>query len=239
MQMRWVLGGACAAAAILMIVLGVVLDEDMAGGAIGVLGNVGAEILGLALTVAIIDWLIERKKYNEAVQRLAWQTLHDVDHAFWVWQGGRREFHLDELVALLGVASKDDPLPAFTEELFVNLGIRASDNLRLQPRLMERDRRLKSAMRSLAGLAQLREAKGLIDSGYIIEGLQSAATNLAAVLGQHTHQGEFTAAKSFRDASIEAQRKRYRGSLHETIQQSASSAVVTELSSEIMIGPPR
>jgi hypothetical protein len=238
MQTRWVLGGGFGLAAIIMIVLGVVLDADKGAAGIGVLGNLGAEILGLACTVAIIDWLIERKKLNEQVTRMAWQTLHDVDHAFWVWQGGRREFHLDELASLLNVATKDDPLPDFTEELFINLGIRASDNLRLQPKLMTHDRRLKAAMRSLAGLAQLREAKSLVNPQYIVDGLQAALENLAAVAGQSPHHGEFGAAKSFRDPSVEAQKLRYRGSLHETIARADSQkSQVAEGTSEIFTIP--
>jgi len=236
MQTRWILGGTVAVVAVIMMTLGVVLDADRTAGAVGLLGNVGAELLGLAATVAIIDWLIERKKHHEHVQRLAWQTLHEVDHAFWVWQGGRREFHLDELAALLNVAGPDDPLPSFTEELFVNLGIRASDNLRLQPRLMEHDRRLKAAFRSLAGLAQLREAKSVVDTGYLIEGLKTAVRGLAEVTGQSPHPGEFTAAKSFRDASRDAQRRRYRGSLHESLAR-AEQQEATETSSEIFIAP--
>ncbi|MEM7755964.1 MAG: hypothetical protein AAF297_10055 [Planctomycetota bacterium] len=238
MQMRWVLGGTVAGVAVIMMTLGVVFDADKSAGVIGLLGNVGAELLGLAATVAIIDWLIERKKYNEQVQRLAWQALHDIDHAFWVWQGGRREFHLDELFALLNVAEPTDPLPAFTEEMFINLGIRSSDNLRLQPRLMEHDRRVKAAFRSLAGLAQMREAKSVVDQSYLIEGLRTAVTVLAEVTGQRPHLGEFTAAKSFRDPSEKAQQLRYRGSLHESIARH-SEPMATEMSSEIYVSPQR
>ncbi|MBZ0171693.1 MAG: hypothetical protein K8E66_04870, partial [Phycisphaerales bacterium] len=135
MSTRMALALGCTIVAIVMIASSVVFSVDKTAELIGMLSNLGAEILGLALTVAIIDWLLERKRLNEQVQHLAWRMLHDLDHAFWVWQGGRREFHLDELMSLLDMAAKDDPLPKFTEELFINLGIRASDNLRLQPKL--------------------------------------------------------------------------------------------------------
>jgi hypothetical protein len=224
MSTRMMLALGCTLVALVMVGTGVVLAEDKGAELIGMLGNLGAEMLGLALTVAIIDWLLERKRLNEQVQHLAWRMLHDVDHAFWVWQGGRREFHLDELMALLEMASKADPLPKFTEELFINLGIRASDNLRLQPRLMAHDRRLKASLKSLAGLAQIREARNLVDAGYIIEGLRSAVSNLAELTGQHPHKGEFGAAKSFRDPSYDAQYRRYRGSLHESIMRQEAGA---------------
>lgn len=213
------------AAAVVMIAVEFVLVlTGLASGSIadtigGMLGNLGSEIIGLALTVAIIDWLIERKRTHEQVRQLAWQMLHDVDHAFWVWQGGRREFHLDELVALLNIANPKDPLPQFTEEMFINLGIRASDILRLQPRLMAHDRRLRAAMKSLSGLAQIREAKNLVDANYIIDGLKNAVANLAEMTGQNPHAGEFAAAKSFRDPTEEGQARRYRGSFIDPYQQ--------------------
>ena len=122
-------------------------------------------------------------------------------------------------MSLLELASKEDPLPRFTEELFINLGIRASDNLRLQPKLMAYDRRLKAALKSLSGLAQIRETKNIVDAGYILGGLRAAVANLAELTGQTPHQGEFAAARSFRDASLDAQQRRYRGSLHESIMR--------------------
>ncbi|MEM7622942.1 MAG: hypothetical protein AAF235_07025 [Planctomycetota bacterium] len=224
-----------------LIFMGVGVVFDAAGWQVGLLalaGNVGAEILGLALTVAIIDWLIERKKITEEAHRLAWQMLHDLDHAFWVWQGGRREFHLDELVALLGVADPKDPMPQFTEELFINLGIRASDTLRLQPRLMNHDRRLRASMKSLSGLAQIREAANIVDANYVIDGLRNAVRNLADVTGQNPHSGEFGAARSFRDPSEPAQIRRYRGSLADTIMRDDMLRKMTKTPGEQGMGVP-
>lgn len=215
MKARWALAIGLGGVSIGLIAGSYILEPDLGS----LLGNIGAEVVGLALTVAIIDWLIERNRLNEAVRQLAWQMLHDMDHAFWVWQGGRREFHLDELVALLNVADPKDPMPQFTEEMFINVGIRASDKLRLEPKLVAHDRRLRASLKSLSGLAQIREAKNLVDANYIIDGLRAASTNLAEVLGQHPHSGEFAAAKSFRDPSEEAQLRRYRGSLHESIMR--------------------
>lgn len=219
MNLRIVLAGSCSLVAISMMAASVYFSEDRMDAFLGALVDVGAGILGLAFTVAIIDWLLELKRLREQIQQLAWRMLHDLDHAFWVWQGGRREFHLDELMALLDMANKDDPLPRYTEELFINLGIRASDNLRLQPRLMAHDRRLKAALKSLSGLAQIREAKSIVSASYIIGGLKTAVTNLAEITGQLPHKGEFAAAKSFRDPSLEAQLRRYKGSLHESIMR--------------------
>lgn len=232
MNIRFALAAGCTVVAIVMITTGILLSASRGDEMISMLGNLGSEILGLAFTVAIIDWLLERKRLNEQTQHLSWRMLHDVDHAFWVWQGGRREFHLDELMALLEIAGRDDPLPKFTEELFINLGIRSSDNLRLQPKLMAHDRRLRAALKSLSGLAQIREARSIVNSSYIIDGLKSAVNNLAEMTGQMPHQGEFGAARSFRDPSIEAQTRRYKGSLHESIMRQTMPGSDTEPSSD-------
>jgi len=218
MHTRTVLAIGLSVFAAMVLAVSVVLDEaGLAGSFGGLLGNLGTEVVGLVLTVAIIDWLIERKRIAEEVQRQAWQMLHDLDHAVWVWQGGRREFHLDELMALLNVAEPTDPMPAFTEELFINLGIRASDTLRLQPKLMNHDRRLRAALRSLAGLAQIREARSIVDSNYVLEGLKAAVSNLAELTGQSAHTGEFGVARELRDPTEDAQAKRYRGSMHDAM----------------------
>ncbi len=50
--------------------------------------------------------------------------------------------------------------------------------------------------------------------------------------GQTPHQGEFAAARSFRDPSIEAQTRRYKGSLHESIMRQGANAFENEPSSE-------
>ena len=177
------------------------------------LGNLGAELIGIALTVAIVDWLIERKRLREQSQQFAWRLLHDMDHALWVWQGGRREFHLDEMVSLLRLAQSSDPFPATTQDLFINLGVRASDMIRLHTRLMTFDKRLKKACSALGSLSQLRESRGSLDTAYVIDAVRQGVSQLAAVTGQTVHEGEFGVARAFRDPTLRAQEQRYRGTM--------------------------
>ena len=94
MTTRIALALGCTILAILTIVTGVLLSTDRSAEIVSMFGNLGAELLGLALTVAIIDWMLERKRLNEQVQHLAWRMLHDVDHAFWVCRGGGASFIL-------------------------------------------------------------------------------------------------------------------------------------------------
>lgn len=212
---RWHLVIALGSASLLCIIL-VTVAKAIAGDSVGTtmmeLGlNLGAEIMGIAMTVAVVDWLIERSKLREEAQRIAWATLHDMDHAVWVWQGGRREFHLDELVAILSLVKEDDPLPVFTKNLFANLGMRASDTLRLQSRVFRQHRKLKNALTYLSGLAQIRELENIVSPSYIVQSLQSSVAILAGLTGQGMHPASFGVVKAFRDPGLEAQQARYRG----------------------------
>lgn len=179
--------------------------------------NLGSEVFGIALTVAIVDWMIERSKLREEAQRIAWAMLHDIDHAVWVWQGGRREFHLDELMALLDMVEDSDPVPPFTQNLFGNLGVRASDTLRLQQRVFRVHRGLKHAMTYLSGLGQIRELDRLMPPSFIVEALKSSIEQLARVTGQGLHPTSFGVARTFRDPTQKAQETRYRGVEVETL----------------------
>lgn len=173
--------------------------------------NLGSEIIGITITVAIVNWLIERSKMREEAQRIAWSMLHDIDHAVWVWQGGRREFHLDELVAILDLIEPTDRVMPFTQNLMANLGVRAADTLRLQSGLMRVHVRLKHAMTYLSGLGQIRELNTIATPSFIVDAIKSAITNLAHTTGQQIHTGQFGVARTFRDASPTAQESRYKG----------------------------
>ncbi len=72
--------------------------------------NLGTEIVGIVMTVAIVEWFFERRRLQNRGRQLAWDFLHAVEHAVWVWQGGPREMDSDEVRGLLN-AVRDDPLP--------------------------------------------------------------------------------------------------------------------------------
>lgn len=206
---RWMLAGVLGAVALVTAIVSAVLQGR--GALLDLLPNMVAEFVGLALTVALVDWLIERAKMAEEAQRMAWSTLHDIDHVVWVWQGGRREFHLDEMYALLDMVQESDPIAETTQELLANLGVRASDNLRLQAKLLRRHRKLRTAIKSLSGLAQIREIRRLVDSRYAVDSLRTSMVQLSEITEQEIHHGQFGAAKGLRDASLEGQTRRYLG----------------------------
>lgn len=206
---RWLLAAGLCGIAVVMT--GVSVWMDGVASLKELLPNMAAEIVGLAMTVALVDWLIERSRLADEAQRMAWAMLHEIDHVVWVWQGGRREFHLDEMFALLEMVKEDDQMTESTQELISNLGIRASDNLRLQPRIMRRHTKLRTAMKSLSGLAQIREIKRLVNARYTVDSMQTAIKLLSDLTEQEIHLGQFGAAKGLRDASPEGQMRRFLG----------------------------
>ena len=103
-MLRFVLAGALSVLALIIVIIAMKFDDSATFA--DLMFNLGTEIIGIALTVAIVDWLIERNKMGDESQQLAWRMLHEIDQAIWVWQGGRQEFHLDELAALIDLVAE-------------------------------------------------------------------------------------------------------------------------------------
>lgn len=208
-MLRFVLAGTLSLIALVIVIVAKIIEPDASF--TDLLFNLGAEVFGIAMTVAIVDWLIERNKIGEEAQRLAWRMLHEIDQAVWVWQGGRQEFHLDELAALIDLITEDDHPTDSTQDLFVNLGRTASDSLRLNSKLLKYDKRLHEAISNLTGLAQMRALKGKMPRTYVVDALRRSVDCLAEVTGQVIHTGTFGVARTFRDGSMEAQKDRFTG----------------------------
>lgn len=210
-MLRFILAGTLTVLALIILILAMYVQNSSVA---DLMFNLGAEVVGIAMTVAIVDWLIERNKLGEEALRLAWRMLHEIDQAVWVWQGGRQEFHLDELAALIDLIGEEDDPAESTQDLFVNLGRTASDSLRLNSKLLKHDKRLREALNHLTGLAQMRALKGKMPRTYVVDALRRSVDCLAGVTGQVIHTGTFGVARIFRDGSIEAQKDRFRGSLY-------------------------
>lgn len=190
-----------------LVVVSVFFEEQLGRWA-DVMGGLGTEITGIALTVAIVDWLLERKRLRGEVVRLGWELLHEIDHAVFVWQGGRREFVLDELIALVAMTEPgDSPLPG-TQNLLVRAGVRARDAQRLHSNLLRFDRRLDDAIGALGGLAQLSELRDSEKVPHAIQCLRSGLDGLTLVLGQRVSAAGAGVARSYRDPSPDAQTRR-------------------------------
>src|SRR6187455_1582420 len=53
-----------------------------------VLINLGTEIFGILVTLAVVDLFLERRRLQERGRELAWASLHAIERVVWVWQGG-------------------------------------------------------------------------------------------------------------------------------------------------------
>ena len=145
----------------------------------GVLANLGTGFIGTVLTVLIVDWLYERRSSSERGRSFALSVLLELDHAIWVWQGGKRSFDVDELYTLIQNAEESDPVPPYTQNLFMRLGTRCASHIKLNNEDLTRHKTLTNALGKLSELEGIRDGefefkllKGILLSG--IESLMDA-----------------------------------------------------------------
>lgn len=172
--------------------------------------NLGTEIIGIVATVAIVDWLFERRRAADEARRTAWNVVHELDHAIWVWQGGRREFDFDELFAIISEVKADDPLPAFVQNLLMNVGAKASNTLRNRADLAGANHHLKLGMKALCPLARIRDQPSLLSPVHIAECVSGATLALGKAVGVVPTQG-FVYDRQLLDPTIEGQNWRHYG----------------------------
>lgn len=163
--------------------VGLVLNGTVSDPVAGILGNVGTELLGIAVTVAVVDFLLEQRRLNEEVRRIAAEALDQVDHAVWVWQGDQRDFDLSELLARLDIVEETDPLPDFTQSLFIVLGSRASNTLRTRLDLVDRSPALRKGLAELKHVAAIRDGGSLMKPSEISSHIACAVPHLAEAAG--------------------------------------------------------
>jgi hypothetical protein len=146
--------------------------------------NLGTEMVGIVITVAVVEWFFERRRKMERGRQLAWSALHATEHGIWVWQGGPREVDTDQLLGMLQGVGKDDPLPDFTQNLLLGLGTRAKHLLHNERPALEVVPGLRGAFEDLARLNAIREGGRVAPSRKVADILALAVTGLARVLGQ-------------------------------------------------------
>lgn len=106
--------------------------------------ELGVEAIGLALTVAVVDWYLERRRLHAAGRRLAWQVFHSIERIVWVWQGGPPRLDTGEVLSLLQDADRQGRLAPGTESLLLGLAVESR-------RLLKADRDAVDAVAGLEG----------------------------------------------------------------------------------------
>lgn len=172
--------------------------------------NLATEIMGIALTVAIVDWFFERRRAATRGRQLAWDTLHSVEHTVWVWQGGPRQMETEEILGLLSSVREDDPLPEFTETLLLAIGTRAKQALKNDPQAVKALPGLKDAFEALARLASIRDGLEHDPPRKVAEIMSSGVSHLALVLSLSDERIPGRLIR-YRDPSLAGQEKRHFG----------------------------
>lgn len=177
---------------------------------VNLLINLGTEIMGIVITVAVVEWFFERRRNQERGRQLAWSALHAVEHVVWVWQGGPREVETDQLLGILRSAGTEDPLPDFTQNLLLGIGTRTKQTLHNDAPAMKAVPGLMTGFEELARLNAMREGGRVMAARKVADILELAVLALARVVGQPT---EAMPGRLIRyvDASAEAQEQRYFG----------------------------
>ena len=185
--------------------------------------NLGTEIIGIVITVAVVEWFFERRRLHNRGRQLAWDALHAVEHAVWVWQGGPREMDTDEVLGVLNAVGDQDSLPDFTEGLFLNIGTRSRRLLNNDPDAVSAMPGFMNGLEHLARLSSLRDGATAFPARKLADILDEGTKELARALGKPTER-HLSSLIRFRDPSAESQERRhYGGSGHLPSRQSLSS----------------
>lgn len=172
--------------------------------------NLGTEIIGIVITVAVVEWFFERRRLQARARQVAWNVLHTLEHDLWVWQGGPREMDTDEMLGLLHGVTRSDPVPDFTRNLFLSLGTRSKQALKNDRDSVDTLPGLGDALVELGRLSSIREARGDFPPDKIADILEAGALHLARILGLPQERIPASLVR-YRDPSPAAQEERYLG----------------------------
>ncbi len=170
--------------------------------------NLGTEIFGILITVALVEWLFERRRLQDRGRELAWNVFHSLERAVWVWQGGPIQMGTDSLLGLIHGIGKTDPLPRFTRTLLVNLGSQSREALDKEAPAIRLLPGMEPALEDLTSLRSLSDGDSAVSIRMVTEVLESATTGLGQVLHLST-QPIPAALIRYRDSTERAQEERY------------------------------
>jgi len=180
--------------------------------------NLGSELVGIVVTIVVIDWILERRRRQDEARRIALQALHELDHAVWIWQGGAREFDIAELLGLLGNVSDADPLPRFTQNLLLVAGSKAANTLRIRAEEVASDSHLRSGLEELARIEAMRDGTAPMSSRLVAKHARGASELFAKAAGIAIPTTMVLPPERFRDNSIAEQEWRHYGRPRQDVQ---------------------
>lgn len=207
-MLRALVTGGFLVVAVLVIWLAFVVGPDTSTG--NLFTNLGTEIIGIVITVAFVEWLFERRRLQTRGRQLAWDALHTVEHAVWIWQGGPRQMDTDEILGILNAVGDDDPLPDFTEGMFLGIGTRSRRLLDNDPQAVSAVPGFMNGLEQLARLSAIRDGKASMPARKIADILEDGTRELARALGRPTER-HLASLIRYRDPSEQSQERRHSG----------------------------
>ena len=207
-MLRALVTGGFLVVAVLVIWLAFVVGPDTSTG--NLFTNLGTEIIGIVITVAFVEWLFERRRLQTRGRQLAWDALHTVEHAVWIWQGGPRQMDTDEILGILNAVGDDDPLPDFTEGMFLGIGTRSRRLLDNDPQAVSAVPGFMNGLEQLARLSAIRDGKASMPARKIADILEDGTRELARALGRPTER-HLASLIRYRDPSERSQERRHSG----------------------------
>jgi hypothetical protein len=199
--------------AFLLVAAGIVWSSFIVGAetpAGNLLINFGTELVGIVITVAVVEWFFEKRRHMTRGRQLAWDALHAATNAIWVWQGGPREMETDELLGVLRAVDVGDTPTDFTEGLFLNIGTRSRRLLTNDPDAIQAVPGLMTALEHYARLSAIRDGKTPMPARKIADILDEGTGALARALNQPTER-HLASLIRYRDPSRESQERRHFG----------------------------
>ena len=172
--------------------------------------NLGTELMGIVLTVAVVEWFFEKRRHATRGRQLAWDALHAVENAVWVWQGGPRQLESDELLGILRAVDEDDDLTETTEGLFLGIGTRARRLLTNDPEAVEAMPRFMNALEHLGRLSAIRDGAQAMSPRKVADIVEAGTLELAHALEQPTEH-LLASLIRYRDPSPASQERRQFG----------------------------
>lgn len=207
-MLRALVTGGFLVVAVLVIWLAFMVGPETSAG--NLFTNLGTEIIGIVITVAFVEWLFERRRLQIRGRQLAWDALHTVEHAVWVWQGGPRQMDTDEILGILNAVGDDDPLPDFTEGMFLGIGTRSRRLLDNDPQAVSAVPGFMNGLEQLARLSAIRDGKASMPARKIADILEGGTRELARALGRPTER-HLASLIRYRDPSAQSQERRHSG----------------------------
>jgi len=222
---RAVVAGAFLLLAVLFIWLAFVVGTDTTECNLFI--NLGTEIIGIVITVSVVESFLERRRLQNRGRQLAWDALHAGETAVWVWQGGPREMETDELLGVLNAVHAEDPLPDFTESLFLNLGTRSRRLLNNEPQAVAALPGFMNGLEQFARLSAIRDGKTSMAPRKVADIMEEGVKAMAQCLGQPTER-HLASLIRYRDPSLESQERRHYGGRGGSNSWRASSSALDD-----------